>query len=176
MSEEKVAAAQPIYAPLKPTVDESGNPISPRSRLVAAILAWVLGASREDGYALTSNKGFPVKTIRLGAVAVLLIGLTGLTAPAHAAQSLDTSKRNAVAEIVIQAFEKSLASDPEGFEDMCRSYVINPNKVRNRFMGEKDIKGAVQLLGATKKDFRAGVKIALKKACYGYKSWDGSIE
>ncbi|MDA3022180.1 MAG: TM2 domain-containing protein [Actinomycetota bacterium] len=43
MSEEKVPAAQPVYAPPKPTVDESGNPISPKSRLVAAILAWFLG-------------------------------------------------------------------------------------------------------------------------------------
>lgn len=168
MSEENVSAAQLIYAPLKPTVDESGNAISPKSRPVAAILARFLGASRGDGHPLTSNKRLPVKAIRLGAAAVLLIGLTGLTAPAHAAQSLDTSKRNAVAEIVIQALEKSLASDPEGFEDMCRLYVIKPETVRNRFMGEKDIKGAVQLLGATKKDFRAGIKIALKKACYGY--------
>lgn len=169
MSGKKVFEAEPICAPRKPTVDESGNPSSPKSRLVAAILAWVLGASREDSHASTPNKGLPVKAIRLGAVAVLLIALTGLTAPAHAAQPLDTSKRNAVAEIVIQALEKSLASDPEGFEDMCRLYVINPKTVRNRFMGKKNIKGAVQLLGATQKDFRAGTKIALKKACDGYK-------
>ena len=127
----------------------------------------------------TSNKGLHVKAIRLSAAAVLLIGLTGLTGftvPAHAAQSLDTSKRNAVAEMLIQVLEKSLASDPEGFEDMCRLYVINPKTVGNRFMGEKDIKDAVRLLGATKKDFRAGIKIALKKACYGYKPGDGSTE
>ena len=153
-------------------MDESGNPISPKYRLVAAILAWFLGASREYGHVSTSNKGLPVKAIRLSAAAVLLIGLiglTGLTVPARAAQSLDTSKRNAAAEIVIEALQKSLASDPEGFEDMCRLYVINPKKVRNRFMGEKDIKDAIRLLGATKKDFRAGTNIALKKACYGYK-------
>ncbi len=35
--------AQPIYAPPKPTVDQFGNPISPKSRLAAALLAWFLG-------------------------------------------------------------------------------------------------------------------------------------
>jgi len=114
----------------------------------------------------------PVKALRLGAATVLLIGLTGLTgltAPAHAAQSLDTSKQKAVAEIVVQALEQSLASDPEGFEDMCRLFVTSPKTVLNLFMAEKDIKDAIRMLGATKKDFRAGTNIALKKACYGYK-------
>lgn len=87
----------------------------------------------------------------------------------HAAQSLDTSKRKAVAEIVVQALEQSLASDPEGFEDMCRLYVTSPKTVLNLFMGERDIKDAIGLLGATKKDFRSATNIALKKACYGYK-------
>lgn len=43
MSEEEVFVAQPIYAPQKPTVDQNGNPISPKSRLAAALLAWFLG-------------------------------------------------------------------------------------------------------------------------------------
>ena len=30
-------------APAKPTVDQFGNPISPKSRLAAALLAWFLG-------------------------------------------------------------------------------------------------------------------------------------
>ena len=32
-----------IPMPPKPTVDQFGNPISPKSRVVAAILAWFLG-------------------------------------------------------------------------------------------------------------------------------------
>ena len=47
-SGEQAPAAPPvgsaeIYAPPKPTVDQFGNPISPKSRLAAALLAWFLG-------------------------------------------------------------------------------------------------------------------------------------
>ena len=41
--QETPPVAQPIYAPPKPTVDQFGNPISPKSRLAAALLAWFLG-------------------------------------------------------------------------------------------------------------------------------------
>lgn len=42
--EPQVTAAPPvIMAPGKPTVDQFGNPISPKSRLAAALLAWFLG-------------------------------------------------------------------------------------------------------------------------------------
>ena len=33
-----------VQMPSKPTVDQFGNPISPKSRLTAALLAWLLGA------------------------------------------------------------------------------------------------------------------------------------
>lgn len=36
-------AAPIIMAPAKPTVDQFGNPISPKSRIAAALLAWFLG-------------------------------------------------------------------------------------------------------------------------------------
>lgn len=41
--EETVLIAPAIYAPPKPTVDQYGNEISPKSRLVAALLAGFLG-------------------------------------------------------------------------------------------------------------------------------------
>lgn len=41
--EEVVLVAPPIFAPPKPTVDQYGQPISPKSRLVAALLAGFLG-------------------------------------------------------------------------------------------------------------------------------------
>ncbi len=109
-----------------------------------------------------------MKAIRLSAASFLLIGLTSLTAlaaPAHAIQPSATSKQNAVAKIVYEAFEESLAEDPEAFEDICTLFVINPKKVLNLFMGEKEITDATKMLGASKKDFRAGINIALKKVC-----------
>lgn len=36
-------ASYPAFANGKPSVDEMGNPVSPKSRLAAAILAWFLG-------------------------------------------------------------------------------------------------------------------------------------
>ena len=49
MSEDEQAAATipqsppPVPMPPKPTVDQNGNPISPRSRLACALLAWIVG-------------------------------------------------------------------------------------------------------------------------------------
>ena len=40
---ETPAAPPVVQMPPKPTVDEFGNPISPKSRLAAALLAWFLG-------------------------------------------------------------------------------------------------------------------------------------
>lgn|GEM_PF-391498 len=40
---ETPAAPPLVQMPPKPTVDEFGNPISPKSRLAAALLAWFLG-------------------------------------------------------------------------------------------------------------------------------------
>ena len=37
------AAPQVVQMPPKPTVDQFGNPISPKSRLAAALLAWFVG-------------------------------------------------------------------------------------------------------------------------------------
>ena len=106
-----------------------------------------------------------MKVIRLVVASFLVIGLTGLAAPAHAVQPSATNKQKAVAKIVYLAFEESLAEDPNSFEDICTLYVINPKRVLNLFMGEKEIKDATRMLGATTKDFRAGINIALKKVC-----------
>lgn len=46
LNEENVSeptAAPVVQMPPKPTVDQFGNPISPKSRLIAALLAWFLG-------------------------------------------------------------------------------------------------------------------------------------
>ena len=53
MSEDEQAAhtappsqsppAPQVPIPPKPTVDQNGNPISPRSRLACALLAWIVG-------------------------------------------------------------------------------------------------------------------------------------
>ena len=118
-----------------------------------------------------------MKGIRLGAAAVLIIGLTGfagLTVPAHAVQPSDTSKRDAVAELVIQSLKASLAADPKGFEDICQLHAKSPVAAAFGFMMQKDIKAGVRKLGASKEDARAGIKIALKKACYGYKKAGGA--
>ncbi len=40
---ETPAAPPVVQMPPKPTVDEFGNPVSPKSRLAAALLAWFLG-------------------------------------------------------------------------------------------------------------------------------------
>lgn len=40
---ETPAAPPIVQMPPKPTVDQFGNPISPKSRLAAALLAWFLG-------------------------------------------------------------------------------------------------------------------------------------
>ena len=40
---ETPVAPPVVQMPPKPTVDEFGNPISPKSRLAAALLAWFLG-------------------------------------------------------------------------------------------------------------------------------------
>lgn len=40
---ETPAAPPVVQMPPKPTVDQFGNPISPKSRLAAALLAWFLG-------------------------------------------------------------------------------------------------------------------------------------
>lgn len=109
-----------------------------------------------------------MKVTRLGAASFLLVGLmglTGLAAPAQAVQPSATSKQNAVAKLVYEAFEESLAEDPTSFEEICTLYVINPKNILNLFMGEKEITDATKILGASKKDFRAGIKIALKKVC-----------
>jgi hypothetical protein len=37
------AAPPVVQMPPKPTIDQFGNPISPKSRLAAALLAWFLG-------------------------------------------------------------------------------------------------------------------------------------
>lgn len=42
--DEIVVVAPAVYAPARPTVDQFGNPISPKSRLVAALLAGLLGS------------------------------------------------------------------------------------------------------------------------------------
>lgn len=81
-----------------------------------------------------------MKVIRLSTALFLIIGLTsliGLAAPAQAVQPSATNKQNAVAKLVYEAFEESLAEDPEAFEDICTLYVINPKKVLNLFMGGK---------------------------------------
>jgi TM2 domain-containing membrane protein YozV len=44
MSDEQQPIAPPIYAPPNPTVDQFGNPISPKSRLAAALLCGLIGA------------------------------------------------------------------------------------------------------------------------------------
>lgn len=43
MSDEEGFVTEQIVAPPRPTIDPSGNPISPKSRLAAALLAWFLG-------------------------------------------------------------------------------------------------------------------------------------
>lgn len=40
---EALVAPVVVQMPPKPTVDQFGNPISPKSRLAAALLAWFLG-------------------------------------------------------------------------------------------------------------------------------------
>jgi hypothetical protein len=40
---ETPVAPAVVQVPPKPTVDQFGNPISPKSRLAAALLAWFLG-------------------------------------------------------------------------------------------------------------------------------------
>ena len=40
---ETPAAPPVVQMPPKPTIDQFGNPISPKSRLAAALLAWFLG-------------------------------------------------------------------------------------------------------------------------------------
>ena len=40
---ESPAAPPVVQMPPKPTIDQFGNPISPKSRLAAALLAWFLG-------------------------------------------------------------------------------------------------------------------------------------
>jgi len=148
-----------------------------RLNVVSGLLVRCVCFSRECRRTSASNKGFLVKGIRLGAAAVLLIGLTGftgLTVPAHAVQPSDTSKRDAVAELVIQSLEASLAADPKGFEVICWVYVRSPVAAIFGFMEQKDIKDGVRQLGASKEDARAGIKIALKKACYGYKKAGGT--
>ena len=109
-----------------------------------------------------------MKVIRLSAASFLIVGLTsviGHAAPAQAVQPSATNKQNAVAKIVYEAFEESLAEDPEAFEDICTMYVINPKTILSLFMGQKEITDATKMLGASKKDFRAGINIALKKVC-----------
>lgn len=109
-----------------------------------------------------------MKVTRLSAASLLLVGLTSLAAlaaPAHAVQPSATSKQNAVAKLIYEAFEESKAEDPEGFEDVCTLYTINPKTVLNLFMGQKEITDATRMLGATKKDVRVGMNIALKKVC-----------
>ncbi len=109
-----------------------------------------------------------MKVIRLSAASVLIIGLTsliGLAAPAQALQPSATNKQNAVAKLVYEAFEESLAEDPKTFEDICTLFEINPKSVLGLFMGQKEITDATKMIGASKKDFRAGINIALKKVC-----------
>jgi len=43
VASETPAAAPVVQMPPKPTVDQFGNPISPKSRLAAALLAWFVG-------------------------------------------------------------------------------------------------------------------------------------
>lgn len=109
-----------------------------------------------------------MKVTRLGAASFLLVGLTSLTAlaaPAHAVQPSATSKQNAMAKIIYQAFEESLAEDPKAFDDICELYATNPKGILSLFMGYKEMADAAKTLGATKKDFRVGTNIALKKVC-----------
>jgi len=116
----------------------------------------------------TSNKGTSVKAHLLGSVSILLIGLTGLVglaAPANAAQHVATKDQKAVAALVYEAFQASLAADPTSFDKICELYASSPKKVLALFMAEQDIKDSVKLLGATTKDFRVGTNIALKKVC-----------
>lgn len=147
------------------------------ANVVSGCLVRCVCFSRECGRTSTSNRGFLVKGIRLGAAAVLIIGLTGfagLIVPAHAVQPSDTGKRDAVAELVIQSLEASLAADPKGFEVICWVYGRSPVAAIFGFMMQKDIKDGIRQLGASKEDARAGIKIALKKACYGYKKAGGT--
>jgi len=109
-----------------------------------------------------------VKAHLLGTASILLIGITALTAlaaPAQAAQSLENSKQKAVAEIIYEAFQDSLAADPTSFDEICKKFARSPKKVLTLFMEEQEIKDSVTLLGATTKDFRAGANIALKRVC-----------
>ena len=114
----------------------------------------------------TPNKGLLVKTFRIAAASVAVVGLVMVAVPAQAAQPQATGKQQLVAGVLYKQLAKSYASDPNGLEDLCDLFAINATSTTALFMSDSsDWKALSKQLGVSMKDIRVGLRIAIKKAC-----------
>ncbi len=122
-----------------------------------------LGKVRES--ITSAMRGPTMKTTRFAAASFVALALAFTAAPAYAAQPQASDKQNAVATLIYKALKRTQASSPKAFKSTCLLYTINPKTVLDLFFDNDDFVELSKPLGASKKDFRAGINIALKKAC-----------
>jgi hypothetical protein len=107
-----------------------------------------------------------VKIARIAVASIVTVGLVICAVPAQASQSQASGKQQAIGRMFYKEIVSSYASDPKGLGDLCDLFAINSTSTTALFMsGTSDWTPITRQLGASMKDIRAGVKIALKKAC-----------